>query len=518
MGLALLASSSIASAAWHRAESAHFVVFAEGDGATVRDAAIRLERLETLQRFVAGLPLAKNTSASIPTTRKVKVYLLADNIAVQETMPWPVRGVAGFYNASLRGPIAVNTRTDAKDEGFSAQFVLFHELTHHFMLQHFPAAYPIWYREGLADFIGTATFDATDMAHVGEPAGNRYYAFRGERKYAWISMGKLLTAAGSDTLPGRIDMLYAEGWLLTHYLTLGGTRPGQLKAYLQAINAGKPYADAAKAAFGDLDALDKELHAYARRPTLSVKLVPMPAARDTPVEVTEVGPAQAALIPFDIRMSADLPARIAERFAGSVRKAAARYPDDPVALELRVEADRLAGDRDDRATALAAWRKVDPDSALVSFHDALLRQDRLVADKSTDTAAWDAVRDTLVAANKARRGDPQILYAYYDSFIAQGIMPTAGAQNTLHNALGLMPQNDELRFALAADYEKRGMVKEAIDTIRPAAYSEDEEKPQSQRAQTIAERERALYRLAGMRLHETPRQMLTRLEALPAAR
>jgi predicted Zn-dependent protease len=219
---------------------------------------------------------------------------------------------------------------------------------------------------------------------------------------------------------------------------------------------------------------------------------------------------------FDIRMSAGILARTADRFAGSVRKVAARYPDDPVALRLRVEADRFAGDREDRSAALAAWRTIEPGSPLVKFNDALLQQDQLVAAKSSDTRAWDAVRETLVTANKARRGDPQILYAYYDSFIAQGIMPTPGAQNTLHNALALMPQNEELRFALAQDYEKRGMANAAIETIRPVAYSDDEEKPQNQKAQASDERQRALYRLAGTPVHETPRRMLTRLEHKPA--
>ncbi len=508
-GLGLLASSSIASAAWQRAESAHFIVYAETDAAVIRDAAVRLEKLDGVQRFIAGIP-----AAAVPSARKVKVYLLADDFAVQETMPWPYRGVAGYYQAGVRGPIAVNTRTDAKAIGFPAQFVLFHELTHHFMFQYFNAAYPIWYREGLADFIGTTTFEANDVARVGEPAANRYYAFQGERKYAWISMGKLLATSSGANLGDRGDLIYSEGWLLTHYLTLGGTRSGQLRIYLQAINAGKPYADAARTAFGDLSALDKELHAYARRKTLTVKLLPMTAAKDTPVTVTAVGPAQSALMLYDIRMSAGVPARGAERFVNSLRKLAVRYPDDPGALQLRMEADRLVGDRADRTVALAAWRKVEPDSPLLMLHDALLRQDRLVADKTVDPKAWDAVRETLIAANRARRGDPAILYAYYDSFVAQGIAPTPGAQNTLHNALSIAPQNDEIRYVLASDYEKRGMIKEAIDTIRAAAYSDDEDPKKSEWAKANDEKARAMYRIAGETLHETARQMLTRLERL----
>lgn len=500
----------MSSAAWQQAESPHFIVFADADSPPLRDAAVRLEKLDTLQRFIAGI-----VDVPVPTARKVKVYLLADNAAVQETMPWPGWRVAGYYNALLRGPIAVNTRTDAKDIGFPAQMVLFHELTHHFMLQYFNAGYPIWYREGLADFIGTATFETNDIARVGEPNANRYYAFQGERKYAWISMGKLLASPDGGNLGDRNDLIYSEGWLLTHYLTLGGTRQGQLRTYLQAINAGTPYSEAAKTAFGDLTALDKELHAYARRKTLSVKLVPMPTARDVPVEITQVGPAQSAMMMLDIRMSSGVPARTAEQFAKAVRRSAARFPHDPFALRLRAEADRLAGDRDDRILALAAWRKIEPDAPLLMLQTALLQQDQLVADRSTDTIAWDTVRNILVAAGKVRRSEPQILYAYYDSFVAQGIPATAGAQNTLHNALALMPQNDELRITLASDYEKRGMIKQAINTIRPAAYSDDEDSPRTARGKAIDEKARAYYRLAGTPFHETPRQMLTRLEHMP---
>jgi hypothetical protein len=56
--------------------------------------------------------------------------------------------------------------------------------------------------------------------------------------------------------------LYGRSWLLTHYLTFSAARRGQLGIYLDAMEKGVPGLDAAKAAFGDLDALGKELNAY----------------------------------------------------------------------------------------------------------------------------------------------------------------------------------------------------------------------------------------------------------------
>jgi Flp pilus assembly protein TadD len=506
--LAVLLAQSPARAAWHCAETKHFIVFSESDAPALLEAVIRLERLDALQRLMMGV---KPDSTAL----KVRVYLVKDNEVVQATMPFGGPGgrefdVAGYYDASIYGPFAVNSREDKVKQGFSAQLVLFHELTHHFMYQYFPAAYPLWYSEGFADLIGSTTFDDTGKARVGAPVGNRYYSLRGMRLYDWIAMKTLLSAKSLDDVKGRADLLYAEGWLLTHYLTITGKRQGQLARYVAAINAGTPFAKAATDAFGDLHKLDDELKAYARLNALDMKVVPLPDVTMDGFRVVPVSAAESALMLYDIRLNAGVPQNDIVSFAASLRKVAQTYPDDPFALRLRAEADRLAGDHSDHAATVAQWLKIAPQDPLALLHAALLEQDNLVSSHSRDGTAWDKVRDQIVMASRLGRGNPEIFKAYHDTFLAQGIEPSVAATNALYHALDLLPQNDEVRYELARDYERRGMKKDAIATIAPAAYADDELlKHEGERRAQL--RERKFLALAGQPVHETPREMLERL-------
>ncbi len=54
----------------------------------------------------------------------------------------------------------------------------------------------------------------------------------------------------------------------------------------------------------------------------------------------------------------------------------------------------------------------------------------------------------------------------------QGITPTADAHNALFRALDLVPFDSEARYQLASSFEAHGAIKDAIATIRLAAFTE----------------------------------------------
>jgi hypothetical protein len=128
-----------------------------------------------------------------------------------------------------------------------------------------------------------------------------------------------------------------------------------LQRYLAEINAGKPYDLAARDAFGDLDQLNKELRAYAEAKRLPAGIITLHASDIGPVSVTPVPAAQSALMVTDIRIGNGVMATEATRFAHGAAKIAARFPDDPFALRIRAEADRLAADQIDEAATVAHW-------------------------------------------------------------------------------------------------------------------------------------------------------------------
>lgn len=502
LAAALAIVPAAAQAEWKRAETPHYVIYGEGSDAKIRDLASRLEILDKTQRVLT------QKREGVPEIKPI-VYVLRDRKAVQSTMAFGGGGgIAGYYEATTRGPFMVTSRED-DDAEFSAQLVVFHELTHYFMFHNFPAAYPTWFTEGFAELVGPTRIIEPDKSEVGAPSMNR---FRTLAAFEWMPVSDLVAAHAYRDVP-NIYMLYAEGWLLTHYLTLGGKREGQLATYLAAVNRGIPFTDAAKEAFGDLKQLDKELRQYAQRRSLPTRIFQFRVSLKTEVALTPVSPARAALMASDIRLMAGVGAKEADDFSGQVRKIAERFPTDPFALRLRCEADLLAGDRSDAETTARQWLAVAPGDPLAMTFLAKAEIAELTEKNSTDAVAWNGARARIAAAVRLAPNEPIILKAYYDSYLAQKKLPPPGAQNMLFRALNLNADDHQVRYELAKDFEARGMLEDAIDMIRISAFSSGEKIPSTDKEKAKQEKQRTKYRMAGEENQETAREMLVRLEA-----
>lgn len=502
--LAVLLLPTAARADWREASSKHFIVYSEGGEEDLRAAITRLEKYFFMLRFVSGAQERK-----VP---KVRVFMLRDTKAVADAYPYGGGGIGGFYTASVRGPIAVTVRIIAGSGGEApvSQQVLFHELAHHFMFQYFPATYPSWYSEGFAEYYGTARFFPDDTIEVGHGVSDRYWSFWSNR---WLPLSRLLTAKRYRDVGRDVDLLYAEGWLLVHYLANNKERRGQLTKYLNAINAGKTYKQAMDEAFGPgAKKLNSELHAYSRDRTIMAYRMPFRPIDVGPIEIRSMRAAENALLLHDLALDAGVLRRNAPQFVREVRDAARRFPSDPYALRILTEAERAAGNHAAAAEAVKRWLAARPNDPLALMFEGWLRAEALRAAGTTDPAAWDEARKPIVAANKAAPLTPQILLAYYDTFVLQGVLPPPGAQNGLVKAFELIPQDEILRYKVAADFEKRGMIAEAIAVIRPLAFSAHapETDPEKKKKQD-ARREK--LRLVGDDLTETPAEMYQRLES-----
>ena len=75
--------------------------------------------------------------------------------------------------------------------------VLFHEYTHHFMFQHFEAAYPKWYSEGFAETIATIAMKPDGSFHIGDPPNYRSDLLF--QSMLNVSVERMLTAPNKPT-------------------------------------------------------------------------------------------------------------------------------------------------------------------------------------------------------------------------------------------------------------------------------------------------------------------------------
>ena len=280
--IAILLATS-AHAEWWEARTDHFVIYAEGPPAETKAFAQKLERFDGALRSLQTVTFKPITSDA----QRVTVYRFGDTSDIGRLLG--SRSVAGFYRPRLGGSVAFTparqelnlvkslTPRDRRTD-LDPQSVLFHEYTHSFMFQSFPAAYPSWYIEGFAETAATIVLKDDGTFHIGNPPQYRSDALFGGLNYSIKRM--LLTSDKPDLedVYGR----YTYGWLLTHFLTFEPSRKGQLVTYLKLINAGTDMSEAARKAFGDLDRLQSDVERYKNHRPLPGALVKPATIVDRP--------------------------------------------------------------------------------------------------------------------------------------------------------------------------------------------------------------------------------------------
>jgi tetratricopeptide (TPR) repeat protein len=462
LATALAAAAMPAQAAWRQASTDHFVIYSEASAKDLEAYAARLERFDKAIRSLRGLPDLKPSPSN-----RLTVFVVPSISSVQKLYGKGGSGIAGFYSGRASGSIAITPRRAGSSRlEIDADIILFHEYAHHFMMDNYPGAFPAWLIEGFAEFHSTAQFEKDGSVGLGAPANHRAYALAG---YNPLKIEKMLTASVSELKPDERDALYARGWLLTHFLTFEPSRKGQLSAYVAAINKGEKSLDAAKAAFGDLQPLDRQLDTYIRRKTLSYFKLPAERVTPGPVTVRELPAGEAAVMDVRIRSKRGVDSAGAKVLLPLARAAAAPYPKDPMAQVTLAEAEYDAG--------YFAEAEAAADRALAAnpkFVEALIYKGRAkmaaAAAAKADSTAWKEARKWIIAANKLEPEDPEPLFLYYVSFMEEGVRPTPSAVQGLQYALALAPQDRELRMTAARQMLIDGKAAQARAALAPIAF------------------------------------------------
>jgi predicted Zn-dependent protease len=243
---------------------------------------------------------------------------------------------------------------------------------------------------------------------------------------------------------------------------------------MQAINRGEDAAAAARATFGDLAQLDKDLNRYLNRPLAYVALH-QPMQVEATITIIPLAGAEDALVPLRLqRLSAENePDRMATVRTAS-QKLAATYPDNAgVWYEVAAAEWGMGDEKRDLAAARTA---VDKAIALKPDHvRANVLLGRLIAvamDKKGDysAGAWSMVRKPIMLANRTSPDDPIPLYAYFRTFADQGVRPPEIALKGLEKAFSLEPENVTIRISNAFALANQGRFNEAIGLAESVAF------------------------------------------------
>src|SRR5579872_6734755 len=154
--VALLAGAATsANAAWYRASSKHFIIYADTNAKQLQSFASQLERFDQAVRTVMHYD-----DPPVGDGNRLTVFVLPSVEAVQRMAGKQAGNILGFYQPRAEGCLAFvpkNASSETNGE-LDAGTVFFHEYTHHLQFENLNRPMPEWLVEGFATFMQTATF------------------------------------------------------------------------------------------------------------------------------------------------------------------------------------------------------------------------------------------------------------------------------------------------------------------------------------------------------------------------
>jgi hypothetical protein len=228
------------------------------------------------------------------------------------------------------------------------------------------------------------------------------------------------------------------------------------------------------------------------------------------IGMRELNPLENALMRYEVGLRSGFRRDGMARVSDNVRAARAPAPDDPYGLAVQSEIDLLADNPKAALVSADKLVKLKPDDPRGLL--AKGRAELALLGKAAGGPQGDAARQSILRATKLEPANPEPLVAWYRSYSDAGVLPPAPAQNALMTALKLLPQDGDIRYMAAADFEKRGMIDEAIVVISPAAFgSFDGDEGEERKREKESAKFAAMY--TNISNNESPKKMLERLNA-----
>ena len=159
--------STPAWAGWSVAQSRHFVIYSEKSPKELREFATKLERFDQAARVAMSMD-----DPDVGKGNRLTVFELPTVDAVEAVAGDKSGWVAGFYRGRVNGSLAYVPQ-ELRNPQAETDTIFFHEYSHHLMEQDLQRPYPLWYVEGFAEFLSTATIDKDGSVWFGAPLQRR---------------------------------------------------------------------------------------------------------------------------------------------------------------------------------------------------------------------------------------------------------------------------------------------------------------------------------------------------------
>ena len=435
----------VSAADWHLAETEHFTIYSRDSKSSTEEFARELERLDEVLRIISGVG---PDDGSLPPSSKVVVFRFGQLKDMAALAGAPGSGIGGFFIPRASGSYAFvprreNTSYDRSNQGrvsgmsLDPKAVLFHEYVHYFMYQHRNAPYPAWYREGFAEVFSTLRSEG-DRFVIGDAPSWRSL----EIMAVDIDLEEMF-APPEKPNRYRVARTYGHGWLLSSLLNFTPERRPQITDYVTRLARGEDRIEAAKASFGDLDVLEKELDAY-RRSAAKVLKIKYMNPEEPEVSIRPLREDEEARIDLMIESKVGVDEKAAAKQLPKARALAAQFPQSVPVL---MAATEVEFDNKNYAEAEALAQRVlalDPkmtEAAIYFANSALMRS-------QDDPAMMATARERFIAANAMENDHPVPLYGYYLTYVLSDEEAPSSAKAALESAYQYAPFDTGIRTSL----------------------------------------------------------------------
>jgi tetratricopeptide (TPR) repeat protein len=470
---------------WFEIRSPGFHVWTDGDPALAR------ALVEDLQRFHQVL-IAKTTAEERTGLPPLRMFLGGGSSSFRAWTQAP-DGLAGLFIPSDRGNFAFIDSIERRDAtGMSSRHILFHEYTHYIVASS-GARVPLWYNEGLAEYMATTEFREDGSYTLGCPPKHK-----ANRILGWLPIRELMDSDdlfSLDAKGSRVDT-YMQSWHAVHYFNDDPARQKQLSEYLRLYGQGVPSAEAVQTAFGmTYTALNVAIRRHAslqKKRCVSIK-----PARPLAVVAPQVRPLSTAEAYFrvgDLMLAMFGPTKDAIEL---LKQALALAPQDAHALGALARAHvlnargRIGQSDDGHAVAALAEsdllqaesylkraRELAPDDAEVLAVVGLLHLTRAELLREHDpSGVEEQLKLARNAYRKAVRRDESLAEAYVGLGLTYLIKDTGTVEPVvvLETAAYLLPLDTLVARALAQVHIQRGDSLQAVPALEYAMrWSHDE--------------------------------------------
>ncbi len=470
--LATFSCLSIAAKAnWLRVETQNFIVYSEvKEEKTMKF----LSELETYRRF-----LIKHGGVA-PRGNALKLTIFFARSRSRYRALATSRGSVGIFNLTANGPIAMFYDTGGghrfRQEG---KQILFHEYVHYLQFQSVPTQYPLWYREGFAEYLSSVRFSEKGVS-LGEILMGRAENLS---RLDWIYIKQLLEA---KNFLKKGAVFYAQSWLLTHMLYTSPDYRSGVSAFLDQLEENVEPKLALRQVYGyEFSKLDQDLRQYFKRGQIFAYQYPVVGSDVKILSQQKLNKAESTTADKSARLAFANGSKGYAALEKSIKKQLKKTPRNTTLnltlIDVLIKLGKLS-------EAEAISRKLlsqvpDMPAAHAHLGEIVLHRawkaQKIAKDDLPDVAKLVEARELLEIAIAKMPDNARARKWYAGSFIYGGHNDFVQAEQAISEAYGIYPQDWQIRRQYADLLFEKGDHGNACKLYRPllrTTNSEDEQK------------------------------------------